>query len=225
MAAPSAPSSRALLRGARDRALRRRDARGLRRAGGHAPVGHERRRPPADRPARAAPSRCAPTSTRCRSTRRAAWSSPPSATASCTPAGTTATPRCCSAPRRSWPRAPASCSGELRFLFQPAEERPPGGAIELVRAGALDGVDLVVGCHLWTPLPVGQLAAGRARDGGLGLLHARDHRRRRARGAAAHGGRHRRRRGAGHHEPAARRLASHGSAGERRALGEHVPRR
>jgi amidohydrolase len=50
-------------------------------------------------------------------------------------------------------------SGELRLLFQPAEERPPGGAVELVRAGALDGVDLVVGCHLWTPLPVGQVAA------------------------------------------------------------------
>jgi amidohydrolase len=50
-------------------------------------------------------------------------------------------------------------SGELRLLFQPAEERPPGGAVELVRAGALEGVDLVVGCHLWTPLPCGELAA------------------------------------------------------------------
>ena len=49
--------------------------------------------------------------------------------------------------------------GELRFLFQPAEERPPGGAIELVRAGALDGVDLVVGLHLWTPMPFGKVAA------------------------------------------------------------------
>jgi amidohydrolase len=50
-------------------------------------------------------------------------------------------------------------SGEVRFLFQPAEERPPGGARELVAAGALDGVDLVTGCHLWTPLPCGQVAA------------------------------------------------------------------
>ena len=50
-------------------------------------------------------------------------------------------------------------TGELRLLFQPAEERPPGGAVELVRAGALEGVDLVVGCHLWTPLPCGRLAA------------------------------------------------------------------
>jgi amidohydrolase len=50
-------------------------------------------------------------------------------------------------------------SGEVRFLFQPAEERPPGGAVELVAAGALDGVDLVTGCHLWTPLPFGEVAA------------------------------------------------------------------
>jgi amidohydrolase len=50
-------------------------------------------------------------------------------------------------------------SGEVRFLFQPAEERPPGGARPLIDAGALEGVDLVTGCHLWTPLPVGQVAA------------------------------------------------------------------
>ncbi len=56
-------------------------------------------------------------------------------------------------------RRSGELSGEVRLLFQPAEERPPGGAIELVRAGALDGVDVVVGCHLWTPLPYGQVAA------------------------------------------------------------------
>jgi len=50
-------------------------------------------------------------------------------------------------------------SGEVRFLFQPAEELPPGGAQALVAAGVLDGVDLVTGCHLWTPLPFGQVAA------------------------------------------------------------------
>lgn len=49
--------------------------------------------------------------------------------------------------------------GELRFLFQPAEERAPGGARSLVEAGALDGVDLVYGCHLWTPLACGKVAA------------------------------------------------------------------
>src|SRR3954454_4823140 len=49
--------------------------------------------------------------------------------------------------------------GELRFLFQPAEERAPGGARDLVAAGAVDGVDFVYGCHLWTPLELGQVAA------------------------------------------------------------------
>jgi amidohydrolase len=49
--------------------------------------------------------------------------------------------------------------GELRFLFQPAEELAPGGARDLVAAGALEGVDFVYGCHLWTPLEYGRVAA------------------------------------------------------------------
>jgi amidohydrolase len=48
--------------------------------------------------------------------------------------------------------------GEVRFLFQHAEELPPGGAQELVEAGALDGVDLVIGAHLWLPLAFGQVS-------------------------------------------------------------------
>src|SRR5919202_883217 len=49
--------------------------------------------------------------------------------------------------------------GEVRFLFQPAEEIAPGGARDLVAAGAVDGVDFVYGCHLWTPLELGKVAA------------------------------------------------------------------
>jgi amidohydrolase len=49
--------------------------------------------------------------------------------------------------------------GELRFVFQPAEELAPGGARDLVAAGVMDGVDLVYGCHLWTPLAVGKVTA------------------------------------------------------------------
>jgi len=49
--------------------------------------------------------------------------------------------------------------GEIRFLFQHAEEVPPGGAAELVAAGALDGVDAVIGCHLESTLEVGKVAA------------------------------------------------------------------
>src|SRR4051794_8480601 len=49
--------------------------------------------------------------------------------------------------------------GELRFVFQPAEEMAPGGARDLVAAGVVDGVDLIYGCHLWTPLGYGKVAA------------------------------------------------------------------
>lgn len=38
--------------------------------------------------------------------------------------------------------------GEVRLFFQHAEEAPPGGAIEMVRAGAADGVELMLGLHL-----------------------------------------------------------------------------
>lgn len=47
--------------------------------------------------------------------------------------------------------------GELRLIFQHAEELPPGGAIELVEAGVMDGVDWVFGEHLASQLPVGQI--------------------------------------------------------------------
>jgi amidohydrolase len=45
--------------------------------------------------------------------------------------------------------------GTLRMLFQPAEERPPGGARALIEAGLINGVDAVFGLHLWASLPVG----------------------------------------------------------------------
>jgi len=48
-------------------------------------------------------------------------------------------------------------AGEVRFIFQHAEELLPGGAQELVRAGVLDGVDLVIGAHLWLGMPFGQV--------------------------------------------------------------------
>jgi amidohydrolase len=46
-------------------------------------------------------------------------------------------------------------SGRVVFLFQPAEEKPPGGARLMVEAGAMDDVDAVFGLHLWQPLPTG----------------------------------------------------------------------
>lgn len=50
-------------------------------------------------------------------------------------------------------------AGEVRFIFQHAEELPPGGAAELVAAGVLDGVDGILGAHLMSTLEVGRVAA------------------------------------------------------------------
>ncbi len=41
-----------------------------------------------------------------------------------------------------------SFCGEARLIFQHAEELPPGGAIELLCAGAAEGVDAMLGLHL-----------------------------------------------------------------------------
>ncbi|GMA51397.1 hypothetical protein GCM10025857_27540 [Alicyclobacillus contaminans] len=41
--------------------------------------------------------------------------------------------------------------GEVRFIFQHAEELFPGGAQQLVDTGVMEGVDAVVGIHLWSP--------------------------------------------------------------------------
>jgi amidohydrolase len=49
--------------------------------------------------------------------------------------------------------------GELRFIFQHGEELAPGGARDMVAAGVMEGVDFVYGCHLWTPLAFGKVAA------------------------------------------------------------------
>ncbi|HWQ98348.1 MAG TPA: amidohydrolase [Clostridia bacterium] len=51
-----------------------------------------------------------------------------------------------------------SFCGEARLIFQHAEELPPGGAIELVRAGALNGAEAVLGLHLSSNFETGQFA-------------------------------------------------------------------
>ena len=48
----------------------------------------------------------------------------------------------------------AHLHGEVRFLFQPAEENQ-GGARSLIAHGFLDGVDAVFGAHTWPELPGG----------------------------------------------------------------------
>jgi amidohydrolase len=48
--------------------------------------------------------------------------------------------------------------GKVVFLFQPAEEKLPGGARPMIDEKALDGVDAVFGLHLWQGLPTGTVA-------------------------------------------------------------------
>ncbi len=49
-------------------------------------------------------------------------------------------------------------SGRVRFLFQRAEERPPGGAVSLIAGGALNGMDFVIGQHVMSTIPAGRVA-------------------------------------------------------------------
>jgi amidohydrolase len=61
---------------------------------------------------------------------------------------------------------PEAISGTVKFLFQPAEEQPPGGAVQMVAAGVLEGVDEVYGIHILPDKPAGSIgytyAAGSA---------------------------------------------------------------
>jgi amidohydrolase len=50
-------------------------------------------------------------------------------------------------------------SGTVKFVFQPAEELPPGGAKAMIEEGVLENprVDAAFGLHLWNGLPVGKI--------------------------------------------------------------------
>lgn len=45
--------------------------------------------------------------------------------------------------------------GKIHLLFQHAEEEVPGGAVEIVEANGLQGIDAIFGYHLWEPIPTG----------------------------------------------------------------------
>ena len=47
--------------------------------------------------------------------------------------------------------------GNIRFIFQPAEEGL-NGASEMIKDGAIDGVNSIFGLHVWANLPVGTIA-------------------------------------------------------------------
>ena len=151
--------------------------------------------------------------------RRAASSSRPSGPGRCTRAGTTGTPRCCSARPRSSSRAtspPARCGSSSST----PRSSPPAARARWSPAGVMEGVDFVYGCHLWTPLAYGKVAAVPGP-----FMAAADFftltitRPRRARGAPPHRRRHDRLRGGAGRQPAAHRLAPDRPAGAR---GGHV---
>jgi amidohydrolase len=48
-----------------------------------------------------------------------------------------------------------SFKGNAVFLFQPSEERIPGGAKQMIDEGVLKDVDAIFGLHLWQSLPTG----------------------------------------------------------------------
>lgn len=47
--------------------------------------------------------------------------------------------------------------GSIKFIFQPAEEVPPGGARELVEKGVVDDVEKIFGLHVFPTSPTGKI--------------------------------------------------------------------
>ncbi|MBA1340798.1 MAG: Thermostable carboxypeptidase 1 [ANME-2 cluster archaeon] len=47
--------------------------------------------------------------------------------------------------------------GSVKLIFQPAEEQPPGGALDVIRDGGLDGVDVIVGLHVLSQIDSGEI--------------------------------------------------------------------
>jgi len=48
-------------------------------------------------------------------------------------------------------------NGNFRFIFQPSEESKEGGSIDMIKDGILDGVDMILGLHVYPYLPTGQI--------------------------------------------------------------------
>ena len=92
------------------------------------------RRRPRRRPSPVRRSCCAATWTRCRCPRTPASTSRPRSTAPCTPAVTTPTWRCSSAPPACSRPAGATSPGASAFMFQPGEEGHDGAASCSTRA-------------------------------------------------------------------------------------------
>lgn len=48
-------------------------------------------------------------------------------------------------------------SGMVKLIFQPGEEKLPGGAAMMIKEGVLDDVDLIIGQHVYPELPCGEV--------------------------------------------------------------------
>ncbi|MBP5643934.1 MAG: amidohydrolase [Bacteroidales bacterium] len=48
-------------------------------------------------------------------------------------------------------------SGTVKLIFQPGEEKLPGGASFMIKEGVLDGVDLIIAQHVYPDLPCGEV--------------------------------------------------------------------
>ena len=48
-------------------------------------------------------------------------------------------------------------SGTIKLIFQPGEEKLPGGASLMIKEGVLDDVDLIIGQHVYPDLPCGEV--------------------------------------------------------------------
>lgn len=61
--------------------------------------------------------------------------------------------------------------GTVYFIFQPGEEKSPGGALPIIKSGALKGMDAIFGAHVMPNAPAGSIgilpagAASSASDG------------------------------------------------------------
>ena len=50
-----------------------------------------------------------------------------------------------------------SFSGSIRLIFQPGEEQPPGGALAVIKEGGLEGVDAIIGMHIFGIVDSGEI--------------------------------------------------------------------
>ena len=48
-------------------------------------------------------------------------------------------------------------SGTIKLVFQPGEEKLPGGASLMIKEGAINDVDLIIGQHVYPDLPCGEV--------------------------------------------------------------------